>query len=461
MSIQHASRILIVEDDAGLRELLHTECSEAGYTCQAVASAEEAQAVLHEHSIDLLVTDIRLPGADGMQLLHASRQLEPAPAVIVITAFGTVPQAVEAVRAGATDFLTKPVDLDRLRLAIDRAAHIRHLEHELDQLHGLLQDHAIPGLVGASRPMQRMLQHMQLIGRSDGPVLVTGESGAGKELVARGIARYSARRDRPFIAVNCASIPENLLESEFFGHQAGAFSGADHQRRGLFRAAHGGTLLLDEIAEMPLSMQAKLLRVLQEQRIRAVGADHEDVVDVRIIAATNKYLLDEVGAGRFREDLYYRLETFTVEVPPLRDRGEDIELLALHFLRLLARGQERPLPDIHPDALLALRRYSFPGNVRELRNIMERALTFCRDEGVQLTDLPQRVRQTPPSEHSSNNLPFPQMDHDGILPTLDTVQQRYVRHVLDQVDGNKRRAAAILGIGRRTLYRWLEEDDGA
>lgn len=461
MSKQHRSRILIVEDDTGLRELLHTECSEAGYPCQAVASAEEAQAALRDDAPDLIITDIRLPGADGIQLLHASRQFEPAPAVIVITAFGTVPQAVEAVRAGAADFLTKPLDLDRLRLAIDRAVRIRHLEHELDQLHELLQDQALPGLVGTSRPMQRMLQQMHLIGRSDGPVLVMGESGVGKELVARGIAHCSSRRDRPFIAINCASIPENLLESEFFGHQAGAFSGAEQRRPGLFVTAHGGTLLLDEIGEMPLSMQAKLLRVLQEGRIRAVGADQEQKVDVRIVAATNKHLVDEVAAGRFREDLYYRLETFTVEVPPLRDRGEDIELLALHFLRLLAHEQDRPLPEMHPDVLAALRRYSFPGNVRELRNLMERVLTFCRDDHIHITDLPQRLRQAAATADNSAQAPFPQVHQDGLLPTLDEVQQRYVRHVLEQVDGNKRRAAGILGIGRRTLYRWLEDDDSA
>ncbi|TVR46658.1 MAG: sigma-54-dependent Fis family transcriptional regulator [Planctomycetota bacterium] len=450
--------ILIVEDDLHLRELLTTEVSEAQHQVTAVASAEAAQAELQARYFDLVITDLRLPGADGMALLKLCQSIEPPPAVMVITAFGSVPQAVAALRAGAADFITKPLDLDQLQLAIQRALRVQRLQREVEDLHGLLDGQSIPGLVGQSRTMQSLVENIALVARSAAPVLITGESGVGKELVARGIARFSKRKHGEMVAVNCASIPEQLLESEFFGHRAGAFSGADAARSGLFAHADGGTLLLDEIGELPLAMQAKLLRVLQEGCIRPVGNDQERPVDVRILAATNRNLEEEVQAGRFREDLYYRLETFTLEVPPLRDRGLDIELLAVHFLQVFAKMNQRPAMRLSSEALEVLRHYPFPGNVRELRNAMERAATLARSSTIEVWDLPPRLRQYRRSE-SAQHFNFADILEDGIMPSLEEVQQRYVAHVLERTQGNKRRAASLLGIGRRTLYRWLNDSD--
>jgi DNA-binding NtrC family response regulator len=307
--------------------------------------------------------------------------------------------------------------------------------------------------------MRVLFDRICQVARADGPVLIGGESGTGKDLVARAIHAESARSNEPFLAVNCAGIPAELMESEFFGHAEGAFSGADRARRGLFREAQGGTLFLDEIGEMPLSLQAKLLRALQDGQVRPVGAEREHQVDVRLVAATNHDLFERVRAGEFREDLYYRLEAFQLEVPPLRERGEDLEMLAMQFVGRFAAARQRPARSLGNEALMLIRDYRWPGNVRELSNAMERAVTFCEGREIEAAHLPQRLRRATVDSTESQSDPLETMlDEGGMLPTMEELRGRYVRYVLDRVDGNKRRAAALLGVGRRTLYRWLDED---
>ncbi|BAZ95348.1 response regulator [Thiohalobacter thiocyanaticus] len=453
-------RALVVEDDAALRTLLVEELEDAGYAAEAVPDAEQAWQRLQAREQDLVISDLRLPGADAMTLLGQVRQLPAAPGFIIITAFGTVPQAVEALREGADDFLTKPVDLEHLLMSVRRVSETRRLRLELARYRALLGEADFHGMVGRSAPMQRLYGQIRQIARAAGPVLIEGESGTGKELVARALHRESERADGPFVAINCAAIPAELLESELFGHAAGAFSGAQKARRGLFLEASGGSLLLDEIGEMPLAMQAKLLRVLQEQTLRPVGSDREEGVDVRILAATNSDLASEVNEGGFREDLYYRLNTFALQVPPLRERGEDLELLTARFIDQFSARQDHSVQGITQAALRRLQAYSYPGNVRELANVIEWAVTFCHESQIDLVHLPERLSGAVTLESApAADAPPPWRGEDEPLPTLAQVERRYIDHVLEQVDGNKRQAAQILGIGRRTLYRRLGESD--
>jgi DNA-binding NtrC family response regulator len=452
-----SERILVVEDDNALAELLVEELEAEGYVAQACASAEQALERLEELMPELVVSDLQLPGMDGLELLENLRALDDSPAVLMISAYGTVDRAVAALKAGADNFLTKPLDMDHFVLSVERLLENRRVHEQVRRYREALDEAGFHGMEGTSPAMQSLIDRIQRIAQADGPVLVSGESGTGKDLVARAIHAESPRADQPFLAVNCAGVPADLLESEFFGHAAGAFSGADKARRGLFREAAGGTLFLDEIGEMPVALQAKLLRALQDGCVRPVGADREHKVDVRLIAATNVDLPDKVASGEFREDLYYRLEAFQLLLPPLRARGDDLELLAMRFLARFAAARQRPARRLSERTTSAIKRYSWPGNVRELRNAMERAVTFCDGEDVQVEHLPERVRK--PSAVTSSKvseLPAALLEGD-LLPSLVQLRQRYVHYVLERVDGNKRRAAALLGVGRRTLYRWLEE----
>lgn len=460
-------RVLITEDDPSLCRLVAEEMNDLGLATRAAGSAEEAVPLMASWMPDLVISDLRLPGANGLQLLQHTRRCSPLPSFVIITAFGTVAQAVDALRQGADDFLTKPLDVEHLRLTVTRVLERRRLQQELSRYQELMGDDGFHGMLGRSRPMQRLFSQIVQVARGTGPVLIAGESGVGKELVARAIHRESPLARDPFLAVNCASIPENLIESEFFGQTAGAFTGAVRARKGLFLEADGGTLLLDEIADLPLSAQAKLLRVLQTGMVRPVGADAERPVNVRILAATNRDLEVEVQSGSLREDLFYRLETFTLSVPALRDREDDRELLAGRFLNRFATQLKKDVRGLSPEAFDRLRGYPFPGNVRELQSAIERAVTFCHGPLVQFEHLPPRLREDPapaervfaePSELSRTVL------GDGMLPTLAEMETRYIRYVVEQVSGNKRRAAALLGIGRGTLYRRLGDhsaDDGA
>ncbi|WP_278348456.1 sigma-54-dependent transcriptional regulator [Stutzerimonas kunmingensis] len=455
-------RVLLVEDDDSLRQLLVEELEDRGLQVRALASAEEAVGSLESWEPALVVSDLRLPGADGMALLRRVKTMQAAPAFLVITAFGSIQQAVAALKEGADEFLTKPLDLEHFALAVARALETRRLRDEVRRFQQLLSDDRFHGMLGRSRVMRGLFDQIRQLARAEGPVLVIGESGTGKELVARAVHAESERARGPFLAINCAGLPAELLESEFFGHVSGAFTGANRAHKGLFQQADGGTLFLDEIGEMPLPLQAKLLRVLQEGTIRPVGAERELSVDVRIIAASNRPLETEAGREAFREDLFFRLETFILQVPPLRDREEDLELLAAGFVAHFAARSGRPVRGIAPAALAQLRRYPFPGNVRELQNAIERAVTFCHGRSIELEHLPSRIADYRDDKARSAGVELLTQLSDGpLLPTLEELELRYIEHVLKLVDGNKRRAAALLGIGRRTLYRRLgEREDG-
>lgn len=465
MADRETARVLVVEDDEALRTLLLEEVGDRGLDARGAGSAEQARETLEDWAADVVVTDIRLPGASGRDLLRWGTALPDGPDFLVITAFGTVREAVECLRAGASDFLTKPLDLDHLTAALERTLEVRGLRRRVAEYSELLDDAAFHGMVGRSEAMRELYDRIERVAGAEGPVLVVGESGTGKELVARAIHARSGRSAGDFVAVNCAGIPEELMESEFFGHAKGAFTGATGMRRGLFEEADGGTLMLDEIGEMPQGLQAKLLRVLEDGRVRPVGSNRERTVDVRIVAATNRDLQDDVTEGRFREDLYFRLETFTLEVPPLRDRGDDLDLLLAHFLGLVSIRAGKQVKGFSAAAMRRLHSYPFPGNVRELRNVVERAVTFATGDVVDVDDLPDRVLRSRAPEPGSLSgeadaagLPEGMIrDEDDVLPTLDEVGNRYMRYVLDRVGGNKRRAAALLGVSRRTLYRRLPE----
>lgn len=451
---QPGPRILLVEDDASLSLLLAEELELDGYHVVRAGSVLEGCELAVSNAPDLVVSDLRLPDGDGLEVLKSLQAQGQSLPFVIITAFGTVDQAVEALKAGADDFLTKPLSTDHLRLKIRRLLAQADLSRQLDQLRSVDgKDHSL-GLVGESRSMVKLRSEIRQVARSHAAVLINGESGTGKELVARAIHRESDRRDRPFLAVNCAGIPSDLMESEFFGHEAGAFTGARQARKGLFAEADGGTLLLDEIGEMPLALQAKLLRVLQEGCVKPVGADQEESVDVRILASTHVDLQQAVAAGSFREDLYYRLETLSLNVPPLRDRDDDVELLAMHFLREASGRHGRGFMKLSEVTLRTLMDYPFPGNVRELSSAIERAVTFCEGDTIQPDHLPDRIRKR--QVEVSGQSPLRHSDKLSEWPTLEKMQQDYVRQVMNAVEGNKRRAAQILGINRRTLYRWNE-----
>lgn len=461
---EHLLPLLVVEDDAAIRELLEEELNDAGYDTLGVPSAEDALALLSHTAVAMMITDVRLPGMTGIQLLQQLRQSGSELGIIVITAFGTIDQAVEALKLGADDFLTKPLDLDAIREAVFRVLERQRLslshDTELSQFHGI---------VGKSSGMQSLFHDASRLAKSDAPILILGESGTGKELLARAIHQESKRHEAPFVPVNCASIPADLMESEFFGHVKGAFTGANEARRGLFHSAQGGSLFLDEIGEMPVNLQAKLLRALQEKTVRPVGGEREEPVDVRIIAATHRNLEKEIEQENFRSDLFYRLETFSLRIPPLRERGTDIEHLVFALIDKHAEAQSKQIEQIEPEALNSLLNYTYPGNVRELENAIMRAVTLSEEGILQHQDLPERLREQA-SQHNGSEItptltgevlpgtqvPAPAPTH---WPSLEEVEKRYIRKVLEATGGNKRRTAEVLGIARRTLYRRLEDNE--
>jgi len=455
-------RILIVEDDKELAQLLFEELDEAGYSLKTVDSAEAAAEQLKSWEPDLVISDLKLPDADGMSLLEWAKELYVQPGFLIITAFGSIPQAVDALKSGADDFLAKPLDLEHLKLSIDRILRHLRLQQEVQRFRELIAHDAFHGMIGRSRKMRVMFDQLREIANAQGPALIQGESGVGKELVAKALHELSPRSKSPFLAVNCAGIPADLLESEFFGHEEGAFTGAVKRRQGIFQRTHNGSLLLDEIGEMPYNLQSKLLRVLQDGSFRPVGSNKEQKVDVRIICSTNQELDSLIDEGRFRQDLYYRLETFSISVPPLRERKDDIPLLAAHFLNRFCLQTGKKIQGFTPESMEQLNSYSFPGNVRELQNVIERAVTFCHGPKLDVEHLPTRIRQCVDTEikkTGSSSIDMTDVLLKGYdqLPSLQEIEKKYIERVLEKVDGNKRRAAAILGVSRRTLYRHLED----
>jgi DNA-binding NtrC family response regulator len=438
-------RVLFVDDDVTFRRVMAREIEGFGYHAEVVGSAEDALAALARVRPDVALLDLRLPGADGLQLLLRIREAEPDLPILMLTGHGGVPEAVEAMRRGAYDFLQKPVSLDVLESALARALERRDLVEENRRLRSLASGGQVPSGIQGDAQSTRMLR--ELIGRiaaSPASVLVLGEHGTGKELVARALHELGPRSGRPFVAVNMGAIPEALVESELFGHARGAFTGAGQRRVGLFEGAHGGTLFLDEIAELPLSMQPVLLRVLQSAELRPVGASETIEIDVRVVAATNRDLQAEVAAGRFREDLYYRLATLVVEVPPLRDRRADVPVLAEQFLADERQRGDAPM-GFTEEALEALVRHDWPGNVRELQNAVARLAALTDKPFVERADVELHVLSRRASTRSA------------VLPTLDIgeLEEIAVRAAMERHAGNKRAAAAELGVALKTLYNKL------
>jgi len=445
--------LLIIDDDRSMRELLEEDLGARGHRVIPAENAAAGRRALQDTEVDLVLTDLNLPGIDGISFcreLHAARPDLP---VLIITAFGSLETAIEALRAGAYDFVTKPVDLDLLAHALRRALENRRLQQQIRLLDAEVARSRPSGeLSGESRPMRTVRELITRVAGIDSSVLLTGESGTGKELAARALHRLSERGSGPFVAVNCAALPEQLLESELFGHLQGAFTDARNDRRGLFLEAHGGTLLLDEIGEMPLTLQPKLLRALEERRIRPLGGSREIPIDVRLVTATHQDLERAVREGRFREDLFYRLNVISIEMPPLRNRGNDILLLAESFLHEFAARLNKPVQGLSAPVAAQLLSYAWPGNVRELRNVMERAVALTRHDHLTLEDLPPQITRP------GNSAQVPELDSDAPLLTLAEVERRYIERVLGEVAGNRSVAARILGIDRKTLYRKLQDD---
>ena len=449
------SKLLIVDDELSMREMLEIFFRKAGHEVRTASGGDAGIAKLDEEEFDLVITDLRMPRTSGMSVLRNSRERHPDTPVIVMTAYASTETAIEAMKAGAYDYFTKPFKLDVVQATIAKALEKRRLVLENRRLRNQLQgSFGFENIIGKSRSMREVFDLIRRVARARTNVLVLGESGTGKELVARALHHQSDRAKQPFQVVNCGAIPENLLESELFGHKRGAFTGAATDKVGLFQAATGGTLFLDEIGELPLAMQVKLLRVLQERRVKAVGDVREVAVDVRVIAATNRVLEEEVQAGRFRGDLYYRLNVICVELPPLRDRPEDIPLLAHHFLKQYAAELGKPIEDFSPKTMTCLMQHTYAGNVRELENIIEHACTLEDGHEIEPTSLPAGLRRLNATGHQAPTelqVPPSGIDLDNAVEDLE---RRLITQALEHTGGLKKEAARLLGISFRSLrYR--------
>jgi two-component system response regulator HydG len=443
--------VLVVDDDPSMCELLGLMFRQHGLDVEFRTSGLDALELVAERDFDVTLTDLEMPAIPGNELCQRLLELRPGMPVILLTGNTSFDAAVSAIRAGAYDFVTKPVDAKLLMLVIRRAlSHVR-LHREVKRLRLEVGDTQRVGrLLGESPAMKRVLDLVARVADSGASVLVTGESGTGKELIARAVHEQSQRRDGPFLAVNCAAMPAALLESELFGHARGAFTDAKISRTGLFESASGGTLFLDEIGDMPIEMQAKLLRALQERTVRPVGSNVDVAFDARIVTATNRDLDADVTAKRFREDLYYRINVVRVDSPPLRERGGDVLLLAAHFVARFAKRGDKAVRGIHAMAAEKLMAYDWPGNVRELENCMERAVALLRFDEVTVDDLPEKIRR-----YRADRLVLGADDITEVV-TIDELERRYIMRVLALCGGNKSRTADLLGVDRRTLYRRIE-----
>ena len=445
------TRLLVVDDQVSMTRWLCSDLQGRGFTTEASNSPEEIVDQLPQLHFDLVLTDVRMPRLSGLELCREITARRPDIPVIVMTAFGDMEAAIEAMRAGAYDFITKPLEVDLLEIALQRAVDHRRLQIQLEKLEKQMQESSRAGvLVGETPIMLDLIGQIERAGPSGAAILITGESGTGKELVARALHDSSARKAKPFIAVNCAALPEALIESELFGHAKGAFTDARDARKGLFAQADGGTLFLDEIGDLPLNLQAKLLRVLEQQTIRPIGSDQEQAIDVRVLSATHQDLEAKVEREEFRQDLYYRLNVIEIEVPPLRARGNDVLLLAHTFLQQFAEKSGKAVVGIAEPAATKLLDYDWPGNVRELRNVLERAVAMTQYDRVIVDDLPARVQQ-----FTRNEVVFGSEDPSNLV-SLAELEQRYIAHVLQMVGNNRTRAARLLGLDRKTLYRKLK-----
>jgi DNA-binding NtrC family response regulator len=440
--------VLVVDDEKNIREGLAKLLDLEGYRTFTAADGKEALASLERGDMDLIITDLKMPNLPGEELLRQVQGASPGLPVIILTGHGTIESAVQAMKQGAYDYLTKPVDMSRLTLLASRALAEWEVKRQYrEALRELQKRNQFSNIIGKSNAMKKIFEVVQLVSASRASVLITGESGVGKEMIADAIHYDSERKDKPLIKVHCAALSESLLESELFGHERGAFTGAVARKRGRFELAHRGTIFLDEIGEISPSVQIKLLRVLQERKFERVGGEETIEVDVRVIAATNRDLKEAIGQGEFREDLYYRLNVVNIHIPPLRERTDDIPLLISSFLTEFAQASSKRIEGIDARARTALYNYSWPGNVRELRNCIESAVVMCRGSQITVEDLPPHI-------HVSGDKNFVRI---GLGQSLAEAEREIIRAVLLQQNGNKTRAAELLGIGRKTLHRKIQE----
>jgi DNA-binding NtrC family response regulator len=451
MADGNVATILVVEDDDAMRDLLVEELRDAGHRVLSAPGGRLGLDVARAEPPDVVVTDLRMPDLDGFDLIRDLSALPESPHIVMITAFGSIETAIKAVKLGAYDYITKPFEIDELLLLIDKAVGERILRRQVARLQREVErQYGFENIVARSEAMKEILALVTRIAGSTASVLITGESGTGKELIARAIHYNSPRARGPFVAVNLAAVPEGLIESELFGHKKGAFTDARSDRPGLFAEADGGTIFLDEIGELALPLQAKLLRVLQEHELRPLGATKTQRIDVRVLAATNRNLEGMLTEGTFREDLYYRLNVIQLDLPPLRGRPEDVLPLAEHFLAQVgARAQPLRRLRLMPDAQQILLSYTWPGNVRELHNVLERGIALCQGDVIRADDLPNHVREKKPADFLQVAL--------ARRMSLAELEREYIERVLDDEGGNKTRAAQRLGLDRKTLYRKLEE----
>jgi DNA-binding NtrC family response regulator len=442
--------ILIVDDDAAMRDYLRDELEHEGFQVLTAVGGRAGVERVKQGGVDLVVSDVKMPDLDGLDLLREVRAVDPSPYVITITAFGSIDTAIRAVKLGAYDYVTKPFEFDQLLMTIEKALGERELRTEVNRLRAeVARRDRLDNLIGRSQAMQEIFDLIRRVSGSPANVLITGESGTGKELVARAIHSHSPRKGRPFVAVNCAAIPGTLLESDLFGYKRGAFTDARTDRQGLFVEADGGTIFLDEITELPLPLQPKLLRVLQEHEVRPLGASRSERIDVRVIAATNRDIEATLRNAEFREDLYYRLNVIQIQIPPLRARTEDILPLAAHFLTRSAARAQKALRGFSETANKILLGHHWPGNVRELENVVERAVALCDGEIVSPEDLPPALRERKNPDRLGVAVA------QGL--TLEQLEREYIERVMQAEGGNKTRAAQRLGLDRKTLYRKLDE----
>lgn len=443
------SEILVVDDDANTREAVAAGLRKTGHQVHLAATGTQALEVVRQHPVELAIIDLKLPDMEGTDLFEAMRIISPLTIAIMISARATVDEAVSALKLGIYDFITKDFRLQELRKVVNKALETQQLMQENQRLRQALQEHLAGGrILGRSPVFLKVLHQVMQIAPLRSTVLITGESGVGKELIAEAIHQGSPRRDKPMVKVNCGALPEGLIESELFGHEKGAFTGAHQQRKGRFELADTGTIFLDEVSEMPLSTQVKLLRVLQEGEFERVGGTKTLKVDVRVVAATNQNLEEMVAAGTFRKDLFYRLNVIHLELPPLRARREDIPLLAQHFLDRFCLKNNRPPMGFTPEAMQALKQYLWPGNIRELENLVERAAALCNSAAIGLADLPEELQPQPASDE---NIVI------KVGASLEEIERLAIRQTLKKTGGDKELTARILGIGLATLYRRLKE----